>query len=180
MNPTKGAIRPGAESYRRLDIFSTSGASGKTFTSIRLAQLQARARGGAVLIIDADLTGPCLGSMLEPDVAWRRQRDLVQLVCGRPELLPEELQHKKRPVYRRRGATSAPLDAKLRREPERISRGQDLGRALLFCPRVVPCVENGLDAEVLNAIVGHERAGWPWASAAVAAQQADKAGAIMR
>ncbi len=97
---------------KRLDVFSLKGGVGKTTVSVFLARTLAHAAAAPVLLVDLDLTGTCVGDLLENWAfpTWPVNPNLVDLVCGRPELLPEALEKHAR-VYWWRGA-----------QPERSSR----------------------------------------------------------
>lgn len=138
---------------RRVDVLSTMGGVGKTLLALRLAHAQAQRSGRPVLLVDADLTGPCLGDVVEAAVNWENAADLVRLICGRPELLPEELDRDHLPVYVQREHVPADL------QPERASPSAGPG-ALLFCPSVAPSADiTRVHPEVIHALLGNESAG---------------------
>src|SRR4051812_44900250 len=105
--------------FRRVDVFSPSSGVGKTLLAVRLAHLQARKTRAPVLLVDADINGPCVGDLLESWVSppWDSTNNLLHLICGRPEFLPEQLRPGELPVYRVRDA--CPVDA-ADRSPELV------------------------------------------------------------
>jgi hypothetical protein len=146
--------RPSTGRFRRVDVFSASGGVGKTLLAIRLAQLQAQQRNAPVLLVDADISGPCLGDLLESWASppWDSTDDLLHLICGRPEYLPDQLRPGKLPVYRMRD--SCPPD----RAPKRVTAPIQ-GEAVLFCPSHPLGINPRVEPEVLHALLGHESAG---------------------
>lgn len=143
---------------RRIDVFSTKGGVGKTTLAFHIAQTQAQKSGRPSLLIDADLTGSCLGNLLEPwiDRKWPLQSNLVPLLCGTPELLPETLAadlpvYELRPAAPPAGQSRAPL-----RVTAPIARP-----AVLFCPSHADSVHAAVSRPVLQALINHESAaGW--------------------
>ena len=143
----------------RVDVFSAKGGVGKTSVAFRLARWWAKKSNCPVLLVDADLSGTCLGDLLQPTVipAWHVQRNLIHLVCGPPERLTEELDLDRLPVYELpKGA-----DEHAQRVREAAS-----GPTLLFCPSnaetylTVPAGNEAMvDLAVLQALLGHESAG---------------------
>jgi hypothetical protein len=149
---------------KRIDVFSVKGGVGKTTVASRLAAERAIRSEKPVLIIDADLTGTCLGDLLEPRVnpPWFGRMTLTNLVCERPEDLPEHLEAGRLPVY------ELPLGYALNGDkgPTEVSILQAPVRrpAVLFCPshpdsavpkeKVFPP-----NPGVLHALIGHESAG---------------------
>lgn len=140
----------------RVDIFSAKGGVGKTTVAYRLAKESSK--NGTVLLIDADLTGTCLGDLIEPrvDIGWSEQYNLTHLICGGPEHLPELLGKEKIPVYEI-GATSG---SSAKRVDAKVAIN-----ALLFCPSH-PETYVDIDGKyetvnpaVLHALLGHESAG---------------------
>jgi cellulose biosynthesis protein BcsQ len=75
----------------RLDVMSLKGGVGKTTLAYALAWAQATRSRRPVLLIDADLTGTCLGDLLDPVVAWHLEANLAHLLCEPPDTLPEQL-----------------------------------------------------------------------------------------
>lgn len=142
----------------RVDVFSSKGGVGKTTVAYRLARRWAEDKKGPVLLIDADLSGTCLGDLVEPAAlpSWRYQKNLITLVCGCPEELPELLAPEARPVYKLR---LAPHGA-----PQRVIANAS-GPQVLFCPShaetFLPAsgVQEPVDLAVLQALLGHESAG---------------------
>lgn len=138
--------------YRRVDVFSLKGGVGKTSLSILLARAHLRHRQEkSVLLIDADLTGTCLGDLLEPLTTWSSEGNLAHLICGRPERLGELLEVGKLPVYIHGGGSEIQL------QPGFLPR-----KAFLFCPSQAettaadwPVVRRPL----LQALLSHENAG---------------------
>lgn len=141
----------------RVDVMSLKGGAGKTTLAFRLAWAQARARSKPVLLVDADFAGTCLGDLLEPWVtaAWGTVPNLVDLVCDRPETLPERLSEPARlPVYRLRPSKPASGPA----APAAVN-GPVTGPAVLFCPSHVDSVAAHVEPPLLHALVAHESAG---------------------
>lgn len=147
---------------RRVDVFSLKGGVGKTTLAILLARAQRDASNKSVLIVDADLTGTCIGDLLEywATPGWSAQANLAHLVCGPPETLAEQLRGSL-PVYVYRPSTPTNQD----RSPQRFAKGSKKAE-LLFCPshaestagtgkKILPKV----DRAVLQALIGHENAG---------------------
>lgn len=141
--------------FRRVEVFSASGGVGKTLLAIRLAELQAKRTDAPVLLVDADVSGPCLGDLLESWVSppWDSTDTLIHLICGRPEYLPELLRPGKLPVYRLRESCPAAIEA---RRPAAVTAAVR-GGAVLFCPSHAR--NPRVDKVVLNALLGHESAG---------------------
>lgn len=137
----------------RVDVFSAKGGVGKTTVAFRLAKALASTRQRPALIVDADLAGTCLGDLLERTVVWKKQPNLTQLVCGRPEDLPEA----KLPVYQFRPSSPA-------EKPRELDKNVK-GPAILFCPSHAESeVGTGkrrqpVNHAVLQALVGQESAG---------------------
>ncbi len=148
----------------RIDVFSAKGGVGKTTVAYRLALKMSQSTKLPVLIIDADLSGTCLGDLVASwvDPVWTAQKTLIGLVCGRPEDLPEQLMGEL-PVYE--VSPPASSDSRI---PTRV-RPSTSKDAILFCPshadndltifaaedkRPMPA-----DPALLHALVGHESAG---------------------
>lgn len=140
----------------RVDVFSVKGGVGKTTASVLLARAQAERSKKPVLLIDADLTGTCLGDLLAPNISgdWNEVTNLAHLICGPPETLDEALVRAELPVYALApDPHSPPADY-------HISRLAEFSNQVLYCPshgnstrpRVV-------DLRVLQALAGHETAG---------------------
>jgi hypothetical protein len=169
---------PLSNSCPRVDMFSVSGGVGKTPLAVRLARLQSMTQGKPVLLVDADVIGPCLGDMLESWASprWRDTPNLLHLICGRPEYLLEHLRPESLPVYRMRD--KQPADPKAQ-EPERVTAALRGKPAVLFCPHHLYSTRLGIElAEdeelrpqmargmkplvepmVVHALLAHESAG---------------------
>lgn len=137
----------------RVDVFSAKGGVGKTTLSILLARARV-APGRSVLLVDADLTGTCLGDVLAPGFDWENAPTLTHLVAGAPEALPDMGPLDRLPVYR----LPTPADRDVR--DLRPSAGVPGGR-LLFCPSVAEAMDDGrpLDPSLVHALLAHESAG---------------------
>lgn len=148
---------PLSNEFRRVDVFSVSGGVGKTLLAVRLAQLQARRSSAPVLLIDADVVGPCMGDLLESWASppWDTMTNLLHLICGRPEYLPERLLPGKLPVYRVRDERPTDPDA---RRPEIVSQPVR-GEAVLFCPSHAHSTNPRVEPAVIHALLGHESSG---------------------
>jgi hypothetical protein len=139
-----------------VDIFSLKGGVGKTTLAVLLAKAQAQVSGRPVLIVDADLTGTCVGDVLQgwASPGWHEVEGLAHLVCGPPELLSERLIAP--PLY---VPALLPDGTPARVEPRRWSEAGERG-ALLFCPsHAEPAPSEGVPLvapAVLNALLGHE------------------------
>ncbi len=146
----------------RIDIFSAKGGVGKTTVAYRLARICARKSGNSVLLVDADLTGTCFGDLVEPWVTtlWRQQMNLIQLVYGCPEALPEHLAQDTLPVYELRVAPPVGDNIGSCRASNATKPG-----TVLFCPSHpdTSIQINGknhlVKLAVLQALLGHESAG---------------------
>ncbi len=144
---------------KRIDVFSAKGGVGKTTVAFRLARKWAEESKRPVLLVDADLSGTCLGDLLEWEVdrGWHEHRNLIHLVCGLPEDLPEELGFDRIPVYELRLAPDG--------SPPQHVRPGAAGATVLFCPShaethfPVPGGMEPVDLAVLQALLGHESAG---------------------
>jgi hypothetical protein len=142
----------------RVDVFSAKGGVGKTTVAYRLAKKWADESKQPVLLVDADLSGTCLGDLVESTAApgWRDRPNLIHLVCGRPEELPELLDPNLWPIYELR---VTPDEKPLR------GRASISGAQVLFCPShaetyfEVPGGKAPVDLAVLQALLGHESAG---------------------
>ena len=155
------------QALRRVDVFTASGGFSRTTLAILLARLQSRhaaeqvsAKHSAVLMIDADITGPCLGDRFLPEVEWPEQDNLTHLICDRPELLPEHLTDEHLPIYHAQGEDARPV---------RLAERYD-NVSVLFCPsharsllpgfrRTVAQGRQVVNPVVLHALLGHESAG---------------------
>lgn len=140
----------------RVDVFSTKGGVGKTTIAFLVASLQAEHENKPVLLVDADLTGTCLGDLLQPGVepAWHSRLNLIHLLCTEaPERLKDVLR-KQLPVYVY-PPTPEP-DPKARPLTERTA-----GKTLLFCPSHAYSTHEStlIPHAVLHALLGHESAG---------------------
>ncbi len=146
-------------SPRRVDVFSLKGGVGKTTVSVLLARAQFRANKAPVLLVDADLTGTCLGDLLEPWASgWASTRNLAHLICGRPEALPEHLDPPPVYVYRASRPTRVPHDPHHLDGPA-LPDGMDTG--VRFCPSHADSVDGRqlVSRAVLQALMGHESTG---------------------
>jgi hypothetical protein len=150
-------VQVSSNQFRRVDVFSVSGGVGKTLLAVRLAQLQAKRLNAPVLLIDADIVGPCMGDLLESWASppWDTADNLLHLICGRPEYLPERLLPGKLPVYRVREERPASPDA---RRPEIVTQPVR-GEALLFCPSHAHSTNPRVEPAVIHALLGHESSG---------------------
>lgn len=142
---------------RRVDVFSVKGGVGKTTVSYLLARAQARISDRPVLLIDADLTGTCVGDLLDEgtEPTWDAVLNLAHLICDRPESLPERLERRSLPVYVHEPGRASGS------EPARIHQvAAGVAGRVVYCPShadsVLPRV---VDREVLQALIGHETAG---------------------
>lgn len=145
----------------RVDVFSAKGGVGKTTVAYRLARKWSETSEQPVLIVDADLSGTCLGDLVEPTTkeGWHTVQNLIHLVCGRPEELPSLVKPNELPVYELR---PVPDDT-----PKRVSASVS-GAQVVFCPShtetylSVPGIHgetSPVDLAVLQALLGHESAG---------------------
>ncbi len=163
--------------FTRFDVFSTKGGVGKTVVSICLARELTRQSGKPVLIVDADLTGTCLGDVLESwaNPSWDVRFNLAHLMTGQPELLPDWLgsswsatvsEHL--PVYEWRQAgtlTTPPKPVGPTIDPGAIG-APAVPAGILFCPSNPSSSEPAVvDLAVLHALLGHESAA-AWAQSA--------------
>jgi hypothetical protein len=139
----------------RVDVFSTKGGVGKTTISFLLASIQAEKGNKPVLLVDADLTGTCLGDLIQPwaEPAWHSRMNLIHLICtAAPERL-KDLLRDELPVYQYQQLVSAG------KETTRLS-GRVPGNTLLFCPSHAYATQPAaVPAAVLHALLGHESAG---------------------
>lgn len=144
--------------FRRVDVFSVSGGVGKTLLAVRLAQLQAKRLSAPVLLIDADVVGPCIGDLLESWASppWDTTENLLHLICGRPEYLPERLLPGKLPVYRVREVRPADPEA---RKPELLIPPVRSEPAVVFCPSHAHSTSPRVEPAVIHALLGHESSG---------------------
>ena len=149
----------------RLDVFSIKGGVGKTCIAFLLAKLQSEEKNEPVLLIDADLTGTCLGDLIQPavDEPWSSRKNLNHLVCTTsPERLDESLREEPLVYVHNASGTMQPLP------------GPVTGGKLLFCPSHLYATSKArgapgasgmshefeyIPAEVLHALLGHESAG---------------------
>lgn len=147
---------------RRVDVFSLKGGVGKTTLSVLLANsiaglyeppsVEGKDRK-TVLVIDADLTGTCLGDLLQVLVTWPEEANLAHLVCGRPECMGELLAPAKLPVY--------VYDVARQGEVLRLQATASEAR-VLFCPSMAETTAEGMpdvQREILQAMLSHENAG---------------------
>lgn len=138
----------------RVDVFSVKGGVGKTTVSVLLARAQAEHTKQPVLLIDADLTGTCLGHLLGPAITgdWNETHNLAHLVCDPPETLDEALTKDRLPVYRDAGADAKPKE-------HHVSKLSSFQSTVLYCPSHGGSSKPAVDAQVLQALIGHETAG---------------------
>lgn len=140
----------------RVDVFSVKGGVGKTTVSVALARAQAAHRKKPVLLIDADLTGTCLGHLLAPAITkdWNEVHNLAHLICDPPETLDDALVKDKLPVYRLPDQhTADPLK-------HHVSRVTSFADQVLYCPsHGNSTAPSFVDPRVLQALAGHETAG---------------------
>ncbi len=135
----------------RLDVMSLKGGVGKTTLAYAVAWAQATRSQRPVLLIDADLTGTCLGDLLDPVVAWHLEANLAHLLCEPPDTLPEQLAPECLPVY-------VPGRAGGERDGERATKPP--GAAVVFCPSHAYSTQpTRVDRAVLEALIGQETAG---------------------
>ena len=135
----------------RVDVFSVKGGVGKTTVSYSLARAQALHCKRPVLLIDADLTGTCLGDLLDSRVPWYLTSNLAHLLCDPPDTLAEALGGDRLPVYIESEPTSAGT-------PQRASRAD--GAAVVFCPSHAYSTQpSAISRPVLEALIGQETAG---------------------
>jgi CobQ/CobB/MinD/ParA nucleotide binding domain len=160
MNDAGGVERVDVSSVKgcveRVDVFSVKGGVGKTTMSVLLARAQAEHSKKPVLLIDADLTGTCLGHLLAPNIRgdWNEVLNLAHLICDPPETLDEMLGKDTLPVY------SLPSQHDADPREHRVASVERFENQVLYCPshgsstgpRVV-------DQKVLQALAGHETAG---------------------
>src|SRR5262245_37728350 len=146
-----------ANETTRVDVFSVSGGVGKTLLAIRLAQLQAKHKNAPVLLMDADVAGPCIGEILESWASppWDSSDNLLHLISGRPEYLPERLRPAKLPVYRLRD--ERPASAK-EQAPLLVTRPIGRQPAIVFCPSHPHSTSPRIEPAVVHALLGHESA----------------------
>ncbi|HEX2572229.1 MAG TPA: hypothetical protein VH877_21980, partial [Polyangia bacterium] len=137
-------------------VFSLKGGVGKTTLTYFLGRAQAEASQKPVLLIDADLSGTCLGDLLADTVKWAEAPNLAHLVCGRPEALPEALGAERLPVY-----VHFPFEPGVEPHRPRRLRATLTGQAaVLFCPSHSESTgELPIDRDVLQALVAGESAG---------------------
>jgi hypothetical protein len=139
----------------RVDIFSTKGGVGKTTISFLLASLQAEKGRKPVLLVDADLTGTCLGDLIQPwaEPSWHSRMNLIHLICTTvPERL-KDLLREQLPVYKYEPQAGPGQQA------QRLTGGTG-GNTLLFCPSHAYATQpTAIPASVLHALLGHESAG---------------------
>lgn len=143
---------------RRVDVFSLKGGVGKTTLAVLLARAQAQVSQKPVLIVDADLTGTCLGDLLQgwADPGWHELENLAHLVCGPPELLSERLRAP--PLYVL--PTQTPTASEYGAVQPWSTGAEAPPPGLYFCPShpesdarsALPHVS----AAVLNALLAHE------------------------
>ena len=140
----------------RVDVFSVKGGVGKTTVSVVLARAQAAHSKKPVLLVDADLTGTCLGHLLGPAIRgdWNEVHNLAHLICDPPETLEEALVKDRLPVYRLpEQHTADPKD-------HHVSRVESFASQVLYCPsHGNSTAPSFVDPKVLQALAGHETAG---------------------
>ncbi len=143
----------------RLDVFSLKGGVGKTSLALELARAWRKRQpdGRRVLVVDADLTGSCLGDLLQPLATdgWAGLVELDALLCSAPELLDSTVQASL-PVF---------LEPPQRRDAQvKALRGTLApGAGLLFAPShpyTTPLdARCAVDLPVLHGLLGNESAG---------------------
>jgi hypothetical protein len=135
---------------KRIDIFSQKGGVGKTSLAILMAKHFVSS--SHVLIVDADLTGSCLGDAIAPHVVkpWEEIDGLSQLICDAPETLVDAV--KSPPVYRfdPRRLTEDATKLRIQTAPEENS--------IVFCPSHL-YADDHKHANVLRALAAHESSG---------------------
>ena len=136
-------------SMQTVEVFSQKGGVGKTTLSVLLAREFVKQKKLSALIIDADLSGTCLGDGLI-DLQWSTAPGLADLICDPPENLPEVL--KNPPVYclDRAGKTTD--------EVRLGSDGPGKKSQIWFCPSHL-YVQRAKYADVLRALAAHESSG---------------------
>lgn len=145
-----------AGGVERVDVFSVKGGVGKTTVSVLLARAQAAHSKKPVLLIDADLTGTCLGDLVAPNIPgdWNEILNLAHLICDPPETLDDAIVPSKLPVY------AIPEEPHLPPLERHVSALRDYSKQVLYCPShgnsTSPRV---VDTKVLHALAGHETAG---------------------
>lgn len=145
-----------AGGVERVDVFSVKGGVGKTTVSVLLARAQAESSKKPVLLIDADLTGTCLGDLIAPNIPgdWNEILNLAHLICDPPETLEDALVPSRLPVY------AIPDEPHLPPLEHQVSALSDYSKQVLYCPShgnsTSPRV---VDTRVLQALAGHETAG---------------------
>ena len=135
-----------------IDVLSLKGGAGKTTTSFLLARSLATDLE-PVLLIDADLTGSCLGDLLYPNdqPGWPQRAGLAHLLCVHPETLNDRLKTRP-PVY----AAPAPIGGEVRLFSE-----QDVSGELLCPSHLYALAADGydrVDSHLLTALAAHETA----------------------
>ncbi len=135
---------------QRIDIFSQKGGVGKTSLAILMAKHFVSKKRN-VLIVDADLTGSCIGDAIAPDLIdpWESIPGLTQLICGSPDLLLDNVANT--PIYWFDPSwTDIDID-KMKIQPP-------TGFGICFCPsHLYPDV--GSFAKILRALAAHETSG---------------------
>lgn len=133
---------------QRIDIFSQKGGVGKTSIAILMAMHFYQNDGKSVLIVDADLTGSCIGDAIipKPKTELDEWLGLSQLICGSPEKLNEAIAQL--PIYEFDPATKS--YAPLAKNPTKP--------LFTFCLSHLNAVPPS-DANVLRALAGHESSG---------------------
>lgn len=145
-----------AGGVERVDVFSVKGGVGKTTVSVLLARAQAAHSKKPVLLIDADLTGTCLGDLVAPNISgdWNEVPNLAHLICDPPETLDDALIPSELPVY------AIPEEPQSQPLEHQVSLLRDYAKRVLYCPShgnsTSPRV---IDTRVLQALAGHETAG---------------------
>lgn len=150
----------------RFDVFSLKGGVGKTSVAVMLAKAIA-SDTKMVLLIDADLTGSCMGDLLERELGWSSAPDLTGLITGEPELLAESLYATKLPVYAWMrshdpgcmGHYSTKWMNRRWQEKSRYSGVAAQLSGVLFCPSACVHGEGIRSHRVINALLAHESAG---------------------
>lgn len=138
----------------RVDVMSVKGGVGKSTLAYLLARAQAETSKLPVLIIDADLTGTCLGDLLDHQVspAWASTMNLAHLLSDPPEALLDTLQPATLPVYLHDPASPSGNAA--------VRPDRSCGARIVYCPsHGDSTLPTAVDRPILEALLAHETAG---------------------